>query len=117
MAWGEWMVPKPGPEHLLTLEQQRRVITSYSVEQARDMLWRLCQLAMHQDLIIRGATKRIAELELTIELGAPLAACAQEAPTADTTAPQAQVLAEELESDPVPWPIRLLRQVIASKAD
>lgn len=63
MAWGEWMIPKPGPEHLLTLEQQRRAIEGYSGAQAKDMLLRLCQLNLHQDLIIRGATRRIAELE------------------------------------------------------
>jgi hypothetical protein len=68
MAWGEWMVPKPGPEHLLTLEQQRRAVESYSLPQAKDMLMRLCQLSLHQDLIIRGATRRIAELECRLAL-------------------------------------------------
>lgn len=63
MAWGEWMVPNPGPEHLLTLEQQRRAIDHYSLSDARKMLFSLCQLTMHQDLIIRGAVKHIAELE------------------------------------------------------
>lgn len=63
MAWGEWMVPKPGPEHLLTLERQRRAVAHYSEAEAKSMLLSLCQLTMHQDLIIRGATKRIAELE------------------------------------------------------
>jgi hypothetical protein len=32
------------------------------------MLLRLCQLSLHQDLIIRGATRRIAELECTLAL-------------------------------------------------
>lgn len=63
MAWGEWMVPKPGPEHLLTLEQQRRAIAAYSLAEAQRMLLKLCQLSMHQDLIIRAATRHIAELE------------------------------------------------------
>lgn len=63
MAWGEWMVPKPGPEHLLTLEQQRRAIENYNLADAKKMLFSLCQLAMNQDLIIRGAVKHIAELE------------------------------------------------------
>lgn len=62
------MVPKPGPEHLLTLEQQRRAVESYSLPQAKDMLMRLCQLSLHQDLIIRGATRRIAELECRLAL-------------------------------------------------
>lgn len=63
MAWGEWMVPQPGPEHWLTLERQRRAVADYSETQAKEMLVKLCQLSMHQDLIIRGATRRIAELE------------------------------------------------------
>ena len=63
MAWGEWMVPRPGPEHLLTLERQRRAVLGYDLVQAQQMLLRLCELNMHQDLIIRGATRRIAELE------------------------------------------------------
>ena len=69
MAWGEWMVPKPGPEQLLTLERQRRSVESYSEREAKDMLINLCQLSMHQDLIIRGAVKRIAELEVKDALG------------------------------------------------
>jgi hypothetical protein len=69
MAWGEWMVPKPGPEQLLTLERQRRAVDSYDERQAKEMLKKLCQLSMHQDLIIRGALKRIAELELKEALG------------------------------------------------
>ena len=68
MAWGEWMVPQPGPEHLLTLEQQRRAVGTYTLTQARDMLLKLCQLSMHQDLIIRAATRRIAELECSLAL-------------------------------------------------
>lgn len=68
MAWGEWMVPQPGPEHLLTLEQQRRAVATYTLTQAKDMLLKLCQLSMHQDLIIRAATRRIAELECTLAL-------------------------------------------------
>ena len=73
MAWGEWMVPQPGPEHLLSLEQQRRAVESYSLPQAKAMLLRLSQLSMHQDLIIRAATRRIAELECTLALVDPQA--------------------------------------------
>lgn len=63
MAWGQWMVPSPGPEHLLTLERQRRAIEAYDLPQAQAMLLRLCQLSMHQDLIICSATRHIAALE------------------------------------------------------
>lgn len=68
MAWGEWMVPQPGPEHLLTLERQKRAVESYDLDQAQAMLIKLCQLSMHQDLIIRAATRRIAELECSLAL-------------------------------------------------
>jgi hypothetical protein len=63
MAWGEWMAPEPGPEHYLTLERQRRAVQQYDEKEAKAMLIKLCQLAMHQDLIIRAATRHIAELE------------------------------------------------------
>lgn len=63
MAWGEWMVPSPGPEHLLTLERQRRAIEGYSLSEAQAMLLKLAQLSLHQDLIIRNATRHIAALE------------------------------------------------------
>lgn len=68
MAWGDWMVPKPGPEHRLTLERQKRAVQGYDLVQAQQMLIKLCELSMHQDLIIRGATRRIAELECTLAL-------------------------------------------------
>ena len=63
MAWGAWMCPVRGPEHELELERQRRSIASYDLATAQDMLWRLAQLCHHQDLMLRGATRRIAELE------------------------------------------------------
>lgn len=63
MAWGEWMCPVAGPEHELELERQRRSIAAYDLQHAQDMLWRLAQLCQRQELIIRGATRRIAELE------------------------------------------------------
>ena len=58
------MIPNPGPEHLLTLERQRRQIQLYDETNAKAMLMQLCELCMRQDLIIRGALKRIAELEV-----------------------------------------------------
>jgi hypothetical protein len=33
------------------------------LQQAQDALLRLCQLTMHQDLILRSATRHIAALE------------------------------------------------------
>jgi hypothetical protein len=68
MAWGEWMIPQPGPEHLLTLERQRRAIEGYDLKQAQEMLLRLCQLTMQQDLILRSATRHIAALECAAAL-------------------------------------------------
>ena len=62
------MCPVREQHHELELERQRRSIQSYDLGQARDMLWRLAQLAMHQDMIIRGATRRIAELECRVAL-------------------------------------------------
>jgi len=63
MAWGSWMCPVRDAHHELELERMRRSIAGYDLNQARDLCWRLAQLAHHQDLIIRGATRRIAELE------------------------------------------------------
>jgi hypothetical protein len=63
MAWGDWMCPVVGPERQLELERQRRSIATYDLNQAQDMLWRLAQLCSHQELLLRGATRRIAELE------------------------------------------------------
>lgn len=63
MSWGSWMCPPREPQHDLELERQRRSIASYDLQHAQDMCWRLAQLAQHQDLILRSATKRIAELE------------------------------------------------------
>lgn len=57
------MCPVKGPEHELTLEQERRSIASYDLPRAQDMCWRLAQLCLHQELMLRGATRRIAELE------------------------------------------------------
>jgi hypothetical protein len=71
MAWGAWMIPKPGPERLLTLERQRRAVDSYTEAQAKKTLVQLCELTMKQDLIIQSATKHIAELETKLALLEP----------------------------------------------
>lgn len=68
MAWSDWMCPVPEAHHLLTLERQRRAIEGYNREQALDQLYDLCELLLRQDLIIRGATRRIAELECRLGL-------------------------------------------------
>lgn len=57
------MCPVRELQHDLELEQQRRTIECYSVRDARDMCRRLAELVQHQELIIRAATQRIAELE------------------------------------------------------
>lgn len=57
------MCPVLEQHHELELERMRRSIAGYDLGQAQDLCWRLAQLAHHQDRIIRGATKRIAELE------------------------------------------------------
>jgi hypothetical protein len=63
MTWGDWMCPELEPQHHLELERQRRAIAAYDLPQAQAMLRKLAQLAQRQDLIIRAATKHIAELE------------------------------------------------------
>lgn len=63
------MCPTRDAHHELELERMRRSIQGYDLAQAQDLCWRLAQLAHHQDLIIRGATKRIAELECREALG------------------------------------------------
>lgn len=90
-AWGEWMIPKPGPEQLLTLERQRRAVQQYTEAQAKTTLIGLCELSMRQDLIIRAATKHIAELE-TREAFTP--------PQTRSTEPAAAAF--------LPWPLRLI---------
>jgi hypothetical protein len=70
MAWGDWMCPTLEPHHLLTLEQQARAIASYDLPQAQQVLRDLSRLLCHQDLIIRNATRRIAELECRLGLEA-----------------------------------------------
>lgn len=63
MAWGSWMVPHLGLEQQLQLEQQRRAVEAYSEAQCRQMLLQLAELTLRQEVIIRNATKHIAELE------------------------------------------------------
>ncbi len=83
MAWGEWMCPVPGPEHLLQLERERRAIDSYDLPEARAMLRSVCQLMLQQELIIRGATKRIAELECREVMGGQAFGTVSERPHRD----------------------------------
>jgi hypothetical protein len=63
MAWSDWMCPVLGPEYHLQLEQERLAIDGYDLPQAKAMLRSMTQLMLQQELIIRGATRRIAELE------------------------------------------------------
>ncbi len=68
MAFSNWMCPTLGPEHQLQLERERRAIEAYDLPEAQAMLRSMAQLMMHQELIIRGATRRIAELECGVVL-------------------------------------------------
>ena len=45
------------------LERERRAIEGYDLQEARVMLRKMADLMLRQELIIRGATRRIAELE------------------------------------------------------
>ncbi|MFN7322761.1 MAG: hypothetical protein ACK5SP_00685 [bacterium] len=63
MAWGDWMSPQMGLEHHLELERGRRALANSTPDQVMAHALRLWQLTIHQSLIIRGATRRIAELE------------------------------------------------------
>ena len=72
-----------GPEHELQLERHRRAIEQYSLPQARRALQSLSRLMMQQELIIRGATQRIAELECREALAARPSVPFQDAPTHD----------------------------------
>lgn len=63
MTWGEWMCPIKDTHHELELERMRRSIDSYGEDDLRVVCWQLAQLSHQQDLVIRGATRRIAELE------------------------------------------------------
>lgn len=71
MAWSDWMCPALGPEHQLQLERERRAIDGYDLPQAKAMLRSMAQLMLQQELIIRGATRRIAELECGAALRQP----------------------------------------------
>lgn len=68
MSWADWMCPTLEPQHLLRLEQQRRAIEAYDLPQARLMLLQLAELATRQELMLRGAVGRIAELECQVGL-------------------------------------------------
>jgi hypothetical protein len=70
MAWGEWMCPQLEPHHLLELERQHRAVAHYDLPQAQQTLLDLTQLLLRQDLILRGAVRRIAELECRLGLEA-----------------------------------------------
>ena len=51
-----------------TLEQQRRAIEACDLPQARLILQQLAELATRQELMLRGAVKRITELECRLGL-------------------------------------------------
>jgi hypothetical protein len=62
-GWGAWMCPSLGLEAELELERGRRALQQGSPADVLAMAMKLWRLTIHQDAIIRGATRRIAELE------------------------------------------------------
>jgi hypothetical protein len=61
--WGSWMCPEFQPHHELELERGKRALESGSPADVLAMAMKLWRLTIHQDRIIRAATRHIAELE------------------------------------------------------
>jgi hypothetical protein len=62
-GWGAWMCPSLGLEAELELERGRRALQQGSPADVLAMAMKLWRLTIHQDAIIRGAARRIMELE------------------------------------------------------
>ena len=62
-GWGHWMVVEPSLEAELELERGKRALQAGSAADVLTMAMKLWRLTIHQDAIIRGAVRRIAELE------------------------------------------------------
>ena len=56
-------MPHHTPVHRSPLARPRRAVEAYSEAQCRQMLLQLAELTLRQEVIIRNATKHIAELE------------------------------------------------------
>jgi hypothetical protein len=70
MAWGEWMCPDLSLSAELALEAQKRAIQSEGLKRPQALAELCCRLIENdarRALMMRGAVKRIAELEC--ELG------------------------------------------------
>jgi hypothetical protein len=71
MAWGEWMCQDLSLSAQLALEHQKRVIQSEGIRYPEKLAKLCCQLIdqdARRQVIIKGAIKRIAELECEIGL-------------------------------------------------
>jgi hypothetical protein len=68
--WGSWMCPEFQPHHELELERGKRALESGTPADVLAMAMKLWRLTITQDQIIRGATKRVAELEAQAALSA-----------------------------------------------
>jgi hypothetical protein len=62
-GWGAWMCPPFTLEAELELERGKRALEKGAPTDVLKMAMDLWRLTIHQDAIIRGATRRIAELE------------------------------------------------------
>ena len=68
--WGSWMCPTIGLEAELELERGKRALQAGTPADVLAMAMKLWRLTITQDQIIRGATKRVAELEAQAALSA-----------------------------------------------
>ena len=62
-GWGHWMCPEFQPHHELELERGKRALESGHPADVLAMAMKLWRLTIHQDQIIRAATRHIAALE------------------------------------------------------
>ena len=61
--WGSWMCPTIDLEAELELERGKRALQAGSTADVLTMAMKLWRLTIQQDAIIRGAARRIMELE------------------------------------------------------
>lgn len=74
MTFSDWMVPNLSVSAELELENSKRVLRNHAEshpERVADLACSVVQHSYMQQSILRNATKRIAELEMTILFSAP----------------------------------------------